>query len=117
VSIVIIPLCIYGLILVGHLTDLNDNDYTISENFYPLNFFMFLSRLILLLFFVGSAIFLLHSLKGYSLKIYRYSRYKILLTLVLGSVSLTLEFINFSFLLIENKFEENLAHRWKLESL
>lgn len=78
---------------------------------------MLISRIILLVFFIGSALLLLKALKGYSLKIYRFSKYKILLTLVMGSLSLGLETIHFALLTLENAIEETILHGWKMSSL
>jgi len=115
--VTIIPIFIYGFIIFGHFTNLDESDKTVTDNLFPLFLFMTLSRILLLFFFIGSALLLLNSLKSYSLKIYRFSRYKILLTLVLGSLSLGLETLNFSLLAAENAFEEHYLHNWKISSL
>jgi cytochrome bd-type quinol oxidase subunit 2 len=115
--VTIIPISIYGFIIFGHYTNLDDQDKTVTDNLFPLFLFMALSRILLLILFIGSALLLLRSLKSYSLKIYRFSKYKILLTLVLGSISLGLETLNFSLLAAENAFEEHYLHAWKISSL
>lgn len=112
-----IPICIYGFILFGHYANLDDSDNTVTDNLFPLYLFMTLSRILLLGFFIGSALLLLRSLKSYSLKIYYFSKCKILLTLFLGSLSLALETLNFSLLAAENVFEEHYLHSWKISSL
>jgi hypothetical protein len=115
-GIILIPSVLYTLIFVGsHKQNVNTD---VVDNLMPLYVYMLVSRILLLIIFIGSAVLLLRSLKSYSLKIYYFSRFKILLTLILGTISLSLDSINYLLLTLENDLmEESILHSWKETSL
>ena len=71
------PSVTYTLIIVGLGIQSSEADGRISDNLVPLYSFIAGTRGLLLLLFYGSGIALLRSLKWYSLKIYRLSKYKV----------------------------------------
>jgi hypothetical protein len=75
--LIMIPVAIYGCILIGKYWDLRDENQMINDNLQALFLFMLVSRIALMAIFVISGILLLRSLKTYSLKIYRFSKCKV----------------------------------------
>jgi hypothetical protein len=77
-----------------------------SDNYKPLFWFMFLTRVSLLILFTASGSILLVSLKRYSLRIFRISKNKIILTLIFGSFGLVLHSLNYLELVVEGSNQE-----------
>jgi hypothetical protein len=88
-----------------------------SENYEPLFWFMLITRVSLLIIFTASGIILLASLKQYSLRIYRISKNKILLTLIFGSFGLVLHSLNYLELVVEGSNQELTLKIFKDDSL